>query len=165
MGKQANLKARQGVPYVVQEDATVIDPETMQPVPWDGETMGEVMMRGNITMKGYLDNPEATNEAFEGGWFHSGDLGVVQPDGYIQLRDRAKDIIISGGENISSIEVEGVFTALKLSPQWPWWRDQMTNGAKPPVPLSSCTRARARARTRSSRTAAPNSPDSNDPKP
>ena len=113
MGKQANLKARQGVPYVVQEDATVIDPETMQPVPWDGETMGEVMMRGNITMKGYLDNPEATNEAFEGGWFHSGDLGVVQPDGYIQLRDRAKDIIISGGENISSIEVEGVIHSLE----------------------------------------------------
>lgn len=112
IGKQANLKARQGVPYVVQEDATVMDPETMQPVPWDGETMGEVMMRGNITMKGYLDNQEATDEAFAGGWFHSGDLGVVQPDGYIQLRDRAKDIIISGGENISSIEVEGVIHAL-----------------------------------------------------
>ncbi len=112
MGKQANLKARQGVPYVVQEDATVLDPKTMQPVPWDGETMGEVMMRGNITMKGYLDNPAATDAAFAGGWFHSGDLGVVHPDGYIQLRDRAKDIIISGGENISSIEVEGVIYAL-----------------------------------------------------
>lgn len=113
MGKQANLKARQGVPYMVQEDATVLDVETMQPVPWDGETMGEVMMRGNITMKGYLDNPEATDEAFAGGWFHTGDLGVVQPDGYIQLRDRAKDIIISGGENISSIEVEGVIHDLE----------------------------------------------------
>ncbi len=112
MGKQANLKSRQGVPYMLQEDATVMNPETMQPVPWDGETMGEVMMRGNITMKGYLENPEATDEAFAGGWFHSGDLGVVQPDGYIQLRDRAKDIIISGGENISSIEVEGVIQAL-----------------------------------------------------
>ena len=108
IGKQANLKARQGVPYLVQEDATVMNPDTMQPVPWDGETMGEVMMRGNITMKGYHDNSEATSEAFSGGWFHSGDLGVVQPDGYIQLRDRAKDIIISGGENISSIEIEGV---------------------------------------------------------
>jgi len=96
------------VPYLVQEDATVMNPDTMQPVPWDGETMGEVMMRGNITMKGYHDNSEATSEAFSGGWFHSGDLGVVQPDGYIQLRDRAKDIIISGGENISSIEIEGV---------------------------------------------------------
>ena len=106
IGKQANLKARQGVPYVVQENTTVLDPETMQPVPWDGETMGEVMMRGNITMKGYLENQEATDEVFVGGWFHSGDLGVVHPDGYIQLRDRAKDIIISGGENISSIEVE-----------------------------------------------------------
>ena len=112
MGKQANLKARQGVPYVVQEGATVMNPDTMQPVPWDGETMGEVMMRGTITMKGYLHNQEATEEAFAGGWFHSGDLGVVQPDGYIQLRDRAKDIIISGGENISSIVVEGVIHGL-----------------------------------------------------
>ena len=83
-----------------------MDPETMTPVPADGETMGEVMMRGNIVMKGYLKNPPATREAFEGGWFHSGDLGVAHPDGYIQLKDRSKDIIISGGENISSIEVE-----------------------------------------------------------
>lgn len=113
IGKQANLKARQGVPYVLQENAAVFDPETMQPVPWDGETMGEVMMRGNITMKGYLDNLEATKEAFKDGWFHSGDLGVVHPDGYIQLRDRAKDIIISGGENISSIEVEAVIYSLQ----------------------------------------------------
>jgi len=111
IGKQANLKARQGVAYVVQEDTKVLDPETMVEVPHDGETMGEVMMRGNIAMKGYLDNPAATKEAFAGGWFHSGDLGVVHPDGYIQLRDRAKDIIISGGENISSIEIEGVLYA------------------------------------------------------
>lgn len=97
--------------YVVQEDTKVLDPETMQEVPHDGETMGEVMMRGNIAMKGYLDNPEATDEAFKGGWFHSGDLGVVHPDGYIQLRDRAKDIIISGGENISSIEIESCLYA------------------------------------------------------
>jgi fatty-acyl-CoA synthase len=84
----------------------VMDPETMTPTPADGETLGEVMFRGNVVMKGYLKNPEATREAFAGGWFHSGDLGVKHPDGYIQLKDRSKDIIISGGENISSIEVE-----------------------------------------------------------
>ncbi|MGE4612565.1 MAG: acyl-CoA synthetase [Paracoccaceae bacterium] len=111
IGKQANLKARQGVGYVVQEDTKVLDPETMIEVLHDGETMGEVMMRGNIAMKGYLDNPAATDEAFKGGWFHSGDLGVVHPDGYLQLRDRAKDIIISGGENISSIEIESCLYA------------------------------------------------------
>ena len=87
---------------------TVIDPATMKPVPWDGETMGEVMFRGNLTMKGYLKNEKATREAFTGGWFHTGDLGVVQPDGYVKIRDRAKDVIISGGENISSLEVEDV---------------------------------------------------------
>jgi fatty-acyl-CoA synthase len=86
----------------------VLDPATMQPVPADGETLGEVMFRGNVVMKGYLKNPEATRDAFAGGWFHSGDLGVLYPDGYIQLKDRSKDIIISGGENISSIEVEDV---------------------------------------------------------
>ena len=85
---------------------TVLDPETMQPVPWDGETMGEIMFRGNITMKGYLKNDSATDQAFAGGWFHTGDLAVMQPDGYVKIRDRSKDIIISGGENISSIEVE-----------------------------------------------------------
>ncbi len=106
LAERARLKARQGVPYAVQEDATVLDPQTMRPVPADGETLGEVMMRGNITMKGYLKNEAATREAFAGGWFHTGDLGVMHPDGYIQLRDRSKDIIISGGENISSIEVE-----------------------------------------------------------
>ncbi len=84
----------------------VIDPDTMQPVPRDGETMGEVMFRGNVVMKGYLKNKSSTDKAFKGGWFHSGDLGVMHPDGYIQLKDRSKDIIISGGENISSIEVE-----------------------------------------------------------
>src|SRR5690606_30607707 len=89
----------------------VADPQTCVPVPADGETMGEVLMRGNITMKGYLKDPEATEKAFAGGWFHTGDLGVLHPDGYMQLRDRAKDIIISGGENISSIEVEGVLMA------------------------------------------------------
>jgi fatty-acyl-CoA synthase len=103
---QAARKARQGVRYVPLEELDVIDPETMAPVPADGETLGEVMFRGNIVMKGYLKNDKATKEALKGGWFHSGDLGVKHPDGYIQLKDRSKDIIISGGENISSIEVE-----------------------------------------------------------
>ena len=105
-GERAAIKSRQGVRYHALDGLAVMDPETMTPVPSDGETMGEVMMRGNIVMKGYLKNPDATREAFEGGWFHSGDLGVAHPDGYIQLKDRSKDIIISGGENISSIEVE-----------------------------------------------------------
>jgi fatty-acyl-CoA synthase len=103
---QADLKARQGVRYHVQDGVLVADPESLEPVPADGQTIGEVMMRGNITMKGYLKDPAATEKAFAGGWFHTGDLGVVHPDGYIQLKDRSKDIIISGGENISSIEVE-----------------------------------------------------------
>ena len=103
---RAAKKARQGVRYATLEDLDVMDPETMVPVPRDGETMGEVMMRGNIVMKGYLKNPDATGEAFAGGWYHTGDLGVRHADGYIQLKDRSKDIIISGGENISSIEVE-----------------------------------------------------------
>lgn len=101
-------RIRQGVRYHALEDLTVLDPATMAPVPDDGETIGEVMFRGNIVMKGYLNNAKATEEAFAGGWFHSGDLGVMHPDGYIQLKDRSKDIIISGGENISSIEVEDV---------------------------------------------------------
>jgi fatty-acyl-CoA synthase len=105
-GEQAALKARQGVRYPALEGLDVLDPETMQRVPHDGETLGEVMFRGNVVMKGYLKNPKSTRAAFEGGWFHSGDLGVMHPDGYIQLKDRSKDIIISGGENISSIEVE-----------------------------------------------------------
>jgi len=106
--EQAHLKARQGVPYPVLEDLTVADPASFVPVAPDGETMGEVLMRGNIVMKGYLKNPRATEEAFAGGWFHSGDLAVMHPDGYIELKDRSKDIIISGGENISTIEVEDV---------------------------------------------------------
>jgi len=105
---QTAKKIRQGVRYPALEGLTVMDPETMTQVPADGETLGEVMFRGNIVMKGYLKNPKATDEAFAGGWFHSGDLGVLHPDGYIQLKDRSKDIIISGGENISSIEVEDV---------------------------------------------------------
>jgi fatty-acyl-CoA synthase len=107
-GEQARLKSRQGLPYVVQEGLMVANPDSLAPVPADGETLGEVFMRGNITMKGYLKNPSATAKAFAGGWFHTGDLGVMHPDGYIELKDRSKDIIISGGENISTIEVEGV---------------------------------------------------------
>ena len=106
--QQAALKARQGVNYPVLEGLMVADPETLAPVPKDGETIGEVFMRGNIVMKGYLKNPEATAQALSGGWFHTGDLGVWHPDGYMELKDRSKDIIISGGENISSIEVEDV---------------------------------------------------------
>ncbi len=106
--EQAAKKARQGVRYPVLEALDVLDPKTMKPVPRDGETLGEVMFRGNVVMKGYLKNKPATDKAFKGGWFHSGDLGVIHPEGYIQLKDRSKDIIISGGENISSIEIEDV---------------------------------------------------------
>ena len=126
--KRAELNGRQGVWYHMQDRMTVIDPVTMQPVPWDGQTIGEVMFRGNLTMKGYLKNPDATQEAFAGGWFHSGDLGVMQPDGYVKIRDRSKDIIISGGENISSLEVEdalyrhpAVMTAAVVAAPDPKW--------------------------------------------
>ncbi|MGM4962672.1 acyl-CoA synthetase [Tardiphaga sp. 1201_B9_N1_1] len=126
--ERANLKRRQGVPYHLQEAVTVIDPETMQEVPRDGETIGEVMFRGNIVMKGYLKNEKATKEAFEGGWFHTGDLGVLDAAGYVTIKDRSKDIIISGGENISSVEVEDVlykhpavlFAAVVAKPDAKW---------------------------------------------
>jgi fatty-acyl-CoA synthase len=108
IGERARLNARQGVTYHLQDAVVVLNPDTMEPVPADGETIGEIMFRGNIAMKGYLKNPTATEEAFRGGWFHSGDLGVTYPDGYIRIKDRSKDIIISGGENISSIEIEDV---------------------------------------------------------
>jgi fatty-acyl-CoA synthase len=108
IGERARLNARQGVRYHLQDGCAVLDPDTMTPVPADGETIGEIMFRGNITMKGYLKNPTATEEAFRGGWFHTGDLGVAYPDGYVRIKDRSKDIIISGGENISSIEIEDV---------------------------------------------------------
>jgi fatty-acyl-CoA synthase len=104
--RRAERNGRQGVRTPLQDAMTVLDPDSMQPVSWDGETMGEIMFRGNITMKGYLKNPAATEQAFAGGWFHTGDLAVMQPDGYVKIRDRSKDVIISGGENISSIEVE-----------------------------------------------------------
>ncbi len=126
--RRASLKARQGVRYHPLEALAVLDPKTMKPVPADGETLGEVMFRGNIVMKGYLKNEKATRAAFKGGWFHSGDLGVMHPDGYIQLKDRSKDIIISGGENISSIEVENalarhpavLFSAVVAKPDAKW---------------------------------------------
>jgi fatty-acyl-CoA synthase len=105
-GERARRNGRQGVRFLVEEEVTLLDPATLEPVAWDGETIGEIMFRGNITMKGYLKNPVATEEAFAGGWFHSGDLAVMHPDGYFKVKDRGKDIIISGGENISSLEVE-----------------------------------------------------------
>jgi fatty-acyl-CoA synthase len=108
IGERATLNARQGVAYPLQEAIAVLDPETLAPVPADGQTMGEIFFRGNLVMKGYLKNPQATAEAFAGGWFHTGDLAVVHPDGYIKIKDRSKDVIISGGENISSLEVEDV---------------------------------------------------------
>lgn len=106
--ERARLKARQGVKAQALEDLMVADPVTLEPVPADGETIGEIMMRGNLVMRGYLKNPSASQEAFEGGWFHSGDLAVMHPDHYIEIKDRSKDVIISGGENISSIEVEDI---------------------------------------------------------
>jgi fatty-acyl-CoA synthase len=106
--ERAALKSRQGVRYPMLEELMVADPQTLAPVPKDGETIGEIFMRGNVVMKGYLKNPAATDEAFQGGWFHSGDLAVWHEDGYIDIKDRSKDIIISGGENISTIEVEDI---------------------------------------------------------
>jgi fatty-acyl-CoA synthase len=108
VAKRAELNGRQGVTYPLQEAMMVADPDTLQPVPRDGQTLGEIFFRGNITMKGYLKNREATEEAFRGGWYHTGDLAVVHPDGYVKIKDRSKDIIISGGENISTLEVEDV---------------------------------------------------------
>ncbi|WP_168525971.1 acyl-CoA synthetase [Acinetobacter sp. A3] len=128
--EQAQLHSRQGVPYPLQDGMKVLDPKTMQPVPKDGKTMGEIMFRGNIVMKGYLKNPEATAEAFAGGWFHTGDLAVCQPDGYAKITDRSKDVIISGGENISSLEVEevlyqhpAVLTAAVVAKPDPRWQE------------------------------------------
>ena len=126
--QRAQLKRRQGVPYPLEEAITVLDPETMREVPRDGETIGEVMFRGNIVMKGYLKNEKATKEAFAGGWFHTGDLGVLDEHGYVIIKDRSKDIIISGGENISSVEVEDVlykhpavlFAAVVAKPDKKW---------------------------------------------
>jgi fatty-acyl-CoA synthase len=128
IGDRAERNSRQGVRTPLQDGLAVLDPETMRPVPWDAATMGEIMFRGNITMKGYLKNPSATEKAFEGGWFHTGDLAVTYPDGYVKIRDRSKDVIISGGENISSIEVEealyrhpAVMTAAVVAQPDPKW--------------------------------------------
>ncbi len=126
--ERAQMKRRQGVPYPLQEAVTVLDPQTMREVPRDGETIGEVMFRGNIVMKGYLKNEKATQEAFAGGWFHTGDLGVLDEHGYVIIKDRSKDIIISGGENISSVEVEDIlykhpavlFAAVVAKPDPKW---------------------------------------------
>ena len=126
--QRAQMKRRQGVPYPLEEAVTVLNPETMQEVPRDGETIGEVMFRGNIVMKGYLKNEKATQEAFAGGWFHTGDLGVLDEHGYVIIKDRSKDIIISGGENISSVEVEDIlykhpavlFAAVVAKPDSKW---------------------------------------------
>ncbi|MGE0553041.1 MAG: acyl-CoA synthetase [Gemmatimonadales bacterium] len=126
--ERAIRNGRQGMRFVTEEEVRVLDPETLEPVPADGETMGEIMFRGNITMKGYLKNPKATEDAFRGGWFHSGDLAVLHPDGYFKVKDRGKDIIISGGENISSLEVEdalyrhpAVFAAAVVAQPDPKW--------------------------------------------
>ena len=140
--------------YGALEALDVMDPETMVPVPRDGETLGEVMMRGNVVMRGYLKNKKSTDAAFEGGWFHTGDLGVMHPDGYIQLKDRSKDIIISGGENISSIEVED---ALVQAPRRAGRRRRGETRRQMGRDALRLRRAQARrerrARTRSSRTA------------
>jgi acyl-CoA synthetase (AMP-forming)/AMP-acid ligase II len=113
LDQQAKLRSRQGVNYHVLEDVQVLNAETLQCVAADGETLGEVMFRGNVVMKGYLKNEKATTKDLAGGWFHSGDIGVMHPNGYIELKDRSKDVIISGGENISSIEVEAALSGHK----------------------------------------------------
>ena len=159
--QRAQLKRRQGVPYPLQEAVTVLDPETMREVPRDGETIGEVMFRGNIVMKGYLKNEKATREAFAGGWFHTGDLGVLDEHGYVIIKDRSKDIIISGGENISSVEVEDVlykhpavlFAAVVAKPDAKW-------GEVPCAFVELKDRRAARPKPRSSRSAAARCPAS-----
>ena len=129
--KQNEIKARQGVRYPNLEGAAIMDPETMKEVPKDGKTIGEIMLRGNVVMKGYFKDKDATDKAMAGGWFHSGDLAVMHPDGYVKIQDRSKDIIISGGENISSIEIENT-----LSPNIPqyqlllWLPNLMKSGEK-----------------------------------
>ena len=133
ISSQATLKARQGVRYLPLEGLAVLDPKNMKTVPSDGKTIGEVMFRGNIVMKGYLKNKKANDEAFADGWFHSGDLAVLHEDGYIQLKDRSKDIIISGGENISSIEIEEVLSQHLMLFLLLLWRFKMKNGVSPLV--------------------------------
>ena len=132
-GRCRGARAHKGAPGRALsrlEGLTVVDPETLEAVPGDGVTMGEVLFRGNAVMKGYLKNEAATAEAFAGGWFHTGDLGVRHPDGYIEIKDRSKDIIISGGENISSIEVENVLIGIGRDESRRWWQGRMRNGAR-----------------------------------
>jgi len=133
--ERARLKARQGVTYPVLEGLMVADPASLAPVPADGATMGEIFMRGNIVIKGYLKNPGATEEAFAGGWFHSGDLGVMHPDGYIELKDRSTDIIISGGENISRSRLRMSSIGTLPCSRRRWWRAPIRCGVKRPAPL------------------------------
>jgi fatty-acyl-CoA synthase len=136
LSEQTRLNGRQGVRYMLQEGMTVLDPETMAEVPADGQTMGEIMFRGNIVMKGYLKNPAATDKAFEGGWFHTGDLAVMEPDRYVKIKDRSKDVIISGGENISSAS-RSKTRCTATRPCWPapWWRGPTPSGAKRRWPI------------------------------
>ena len=136
LDERAQIKSRQGVRYPTLEGVMVGDSRTLAPTPRDGQTIGEVFMRGNTVMKGYLKNPTATAEAFAGGWFHTGDLAVCHPDGYIEIKDRLKDIIISGGENISTIELEGVCIATPACWKRRWSPVPMRSGEKPPAPLS-----------------------------
>ena len=144
ISEQARLNGRQGVRYALQDGMTVLDPKTMQEVPADGETMGEIMFRGNIIMKGYLKNPAATDESFEGGWFHTGDLAVLEPDRYVKIKDRSKDIIISGGENISSLEVEDALYRHPAVLACAVVAQPDPNGARRRSPLSNCKPARGR---------------------
>lgn len=134
--ERAAVKARTGVKMPFMEEITVLDAQ-MQPVARDGAALGEIMHRGNGVMKGYFRNPEATQEAFKGGYFHSGDIAFMHEDGYIKIADRSKDIIISGGENVSSVEVEGRWPTIPRCRSAPWWRNRTTNGARCPAPLSS----------------------------
>ena len=129
--RRAAIKSRQGVRYPTLEGVMVADPKTLEPVPRDGQSIGEIFMRGNTVMKGYLKNPSATEEAFAGGWFHTGDLAVCHPDGYIEIRDRLKDIIISGGENISTIEWRACSTATRRCWRRRWWRGPTKVGKRP----------------------------------
>ena len=158
--EQAELQAQQGVAFPMVEDVAVFDRATGQPVPMDGQTQGEIAIRGNTVMKGYYKDDAASAEAFADGWFWSGDAAVVHDNGYVQIRDRLKDVIISGGENISSVEVEAVLyrhpdcRRRRSSPS------RTRNGARCPAPMSNCARARRRMRTASSASAGPISPDS-----
>lgn len=166
LAERARIKSRQGVRYPTLEGLMVADPQTLEPVQRDGNTLGEIFMRGNTVMKGYLKNPEATAEAFRGGWFHTGDLAVWHADGYVEIKDRLKDIIISGGENISTIEVEDTLYKHPAVLEAAVSPAPTRNGVKPPAPISpSRPAARAPEKPRSSPSAASTWPASNCRKP